>query len=159
MTAVMHLPPFQRSDGGIDAAATYAINREPPSGWPARLEGGACPLSFRRKRSFTVRQKLDLDETDPLNPLTAYARSKIETEQPVSALADRDFTPPPRQRDGLRHSPNAAQRSRVNIFWRARGEAKFASCRMVTVAPLIHAATSPGVRAFMNAPKEKSTRP
>jgi hypothetical protein len=33
-------------------------------------------------------EKLDLDENDPLNPLTAYARSKIETEQAVSRLAD-----------------------------------------------------------------------
>jgi nucleoside-diphosphate-sugar epimerase len=32
-------------------------------------------------------------ENDPLNPLTAYAKSKIETEKAVSALADRDFTP------------------------------------------------------------------
>jgi nucleoside-diphosphate-sugar epimerase len=37
--------------------------------------------------------KLDLDENDPLNPLTAYARSKIETNQAVSALADGNFTP------------------------------------------------------------------
>jgi nucleoside-diphosphate-sugar epimerase len=36
---------------------------------------------------------LDLDENDPLNPLTAYAKSKIETEQAVSALADGEFTP------------------------------------------------------------------
>jgi nucleoside-diphosphate-sugar epimerase len=37
--------------------------------------------------------KLDLDESDPLNPLTAYAQSKIETEAAVSALADDFFTP------------------------------------------------------------------
>lgn len=37
--------------------------------------------------------KLDLEETDALNPLTAYAKSKIETEARVSDLADDDFTP------------------------------------------------------------------
>src|SRR5438874_1814591 len=36
---------------------------------------------------------LDLDEDDPLNPLTAYARSKIETERAVAELADGSFTP------------------------------------------------------------------
>src|SRR5262249_15026385 len=36
---------------------------------------------------------LDLDESAQLNPLTAYARSKIETESAVSALADDNFSP------------------------------------------------------------------
>jgi nucleoside-diphosphate-sugar epimerase len=38
-------------------------------------------------------EKLDLAEDDGLNPLTAYARSKVETESAVSELADAGFTP------------------------------------------------------------------
>jgi nucleoside-diphosphate-sugar epimerase len=34
-----------------------------------------------------------LDETDPVNPLTAYAKSKIDTEVEVSKLADSSFSP------------------------------------------------------------------
>jgi len=34
-----------------------------------------------------------LDETSPMNPLTAYARSKVETERALSRLADDDFSP------------------------------------------------------------------
>ena len=37
--------------------------------------------------------KLDLDENDPLNPLTAYAKSKIEVEEAVSRIADDHFSP------------------------------------------------------------------
>src|SRR5439155_26025530 len=33
-----------------------------------------------------------LDETSPMNPLTAYARSKVETERALSRLADDDFS-------------------------------------------------------------------
>jgi nucleoside-diphosphate-sugar epimerase len=35
----------------------------------------------------------DVVESDPLNPLTAYARSKIETEEAVRPLADDSFAP------------------------------------------------------------------
>ncbi len=34
-----------------------------------------------------------LDETSPMNPLTAYARSKVETEAALAALADERFSP------------------------------------------------------------------
>ncbi len=37
--------------------------------------------------------KLNVDETNPVNPLTAYARSKIESEKQISALADTQFSP------------------------------------------------------------------
>jgi nucleoside-diphosphate-sugar epimerase len=36
---------------------------------------------------------MDLEEGDPLAPLTAYAKSKIETEEAVSKLADDGFSP------------------------------------------------------------------
>ena len=52
----------------------------------AYLFSGSCSV-------YGQGEKLDLDEDDPLNPLTAYARSKIETERTVSRLADDSFTP------------------------------------------------------------------
>ena len=39
----------------------------------AYLFAGSCSV-------YGQGEKLDLDENDPLNPLTAYAQSKIETE-------------------------------------------------------------------------------
>ena len=53
---------------------------------PRYLFAGSCSV-------YGQGEKLDLDEGDPLNPLTAYAQSKIETEAAVSALADDSFTP------------------------------------------------------------------
>ena len=53
---------------------------------PRFLFAGSCSI-------YGKGEKLDLDEDDPLNPLTAYAQSKIETEQAVSKLADASFTP------------------------------------------------------------------
>lgn len=50
------------------------------------LFSGSCSV-------YGAGEKLDLEEGDPLNPLTAYARSKIETEEQVSQLADDGFTP------------------------------------------------------------------
>lgn len=50
------------------------------------LFSGSCSV-------YGAGEKLDLEEGDPLNPLTAYARSKIETEELVSELADDSFTP------------------------------------------------------------------
>jgi nucleoside-diphosphate-sugar epimerase len=56
------------------------------AGVPRFLFAGSCSV-------YGQGEKLDLDEGDPLNPLTAYAKSKIETEQAVSQMADASFTP------------------------------------------------------------------
>ena len=56
------------------------------AGVPRYLFAGSCSV-------YGQGEKLDLDENDPLNPLTAYAQSKIETEAAVSKLADDSFTP------------------------------------------------------------------
>ncbi|MDQ2623155.1 MAG: SDR family oxidoreductase, partial [Actinomycetota bacterium] len=56
------------------------------AGVPRFLFAGSCSV-------YGKGEKLDLDESDPLNPLTAYAQSKIETETEVSKLADDSFTP------------------------------------------------------------------
>lgn len=93
---VMHLAAISNDPmGELDAEVTYAVNRDASvrlarvakeAGVPRWLFAGSCSV-------YGQGEKLDLEEGDPLNPLTAYARSKIETEQAVSELADGDFTP------------------------------------------------------------------
>jgi len=93
---VMHLAALSNDPmGEIDAQLTYDVNRD-ASIRLARLAKRAAVPRFLFAGSCSVYgqgEKLDLDESDPLNPLTAYARSKIETEAAVAALADQDFSP------------------------------------------------------------------
>ena len=93
---VMHLAALSNDPmGELDAAATFAINRDASiqvaqfakkAGVPRYLFAASCSV-------YGAGQKLDLDEGDPLNPLTAYAKSKIDTERAVSKLADDTFSP------------------------------------------------------------------
>ena len=92
----MHLAAISNDPmGELNAQLTFDINRDASirlakmakqAGVPRFLFAGSCSI-------YGKGEKLDLDENDPLNPLTAYARSKIETEQAVSELADASFTP------------------------------------------------------------------
>lgn len=81
--------------GEINPELTLSINRDASVqlarfakqvGVGRYLFSGSCSV-------YGKGEKLDLDENDPLNPLTAYAKSKIETEIAVSGLADDEFTP------------------------------------------------------------------
>jgi nucleoside-diphosphate-sugar epimerase len=93
---VMHLAAISNDPmGELNAQLTFDINRDASirlaetakqAGVPRFLFAGSCSI-------YGKGEKLDLDESDPLNPLTAYARSKIETEQAVSKLADASFSP------------------------------------------------------------------
>ena len=93
---VMHLAAISNDPmGELNAQLTFDINRNASirlaeiakhAGVPRFLFAGSCSI-------YGKGEKLDLDENDPLNPLTAYARSKIETEEAVSKLADESFTP------------------------------------------------------------------
>lgn len=93
---VMHLAAISNDPmGAVDAGLTFDINRDASirlarltkqAGVPRFLFAGSCSV-------YGQGAKLDLDESDPLNPLTAYAQSKIETEQAVSRMADADFSP------------------------------------------------------------------
>ena len=93
---VMHLAAISNDPmGDLDPRITFDINRDASirlaetakrAGVPRFLFAGSCSI-------YGKGEKLDLDEGDPLNPLTAYAKSKIETEQAVSKLADADFSP------------------------------------------------------------------
>jgi nucleoside-diphosphate-sugar epimerase len=93
---VMHLAAISNDPmGDLNAQLTFEVNRDASIrlarlakqvGVPRYLFAGSCSV-------YGKGEKLDLDENDPLNPLTAYAQSKIETEQAVSLLADSDFSP------------------------------------------------------------------
>ncbi|MEM7620119.1 MAG: SDR family oxidoreductase [Pseudomonadota bacterium] len=81
--------------GDVNPEITYSINRDASistaelakqAGVPRYLYSASCSV-------YGKGEKMDLSEDDPLMPLTAYAKSKIETEQAVSRLADENFTP------------------------------------------------------------------
>ena len=93
---VMHLAAISNDPmGALNAQITFEVNRDASIrladlakrvSVPRYLFAGSCSV-------YGKGEKLDLDEADPLNPLTAYAQSKIETEEAVSAMADESFTP------------------------------------------------------------------
>jgi nucleoside-diphosphate-sugar epimerase len=93
---VMHLAAISNDPmGSLNPQITFEINRDASIrlahlakevGVPRYLFAGSCSV-------YGQGEKLDLDENDPLNPLTAYAQSKIESEKAVSHLADDHFTP------------------------------------------------------------------
>lgn len=106
---VMHLAAISNDPmGALDPGVTLAVNRDASirlasvakaAGVPRFLFAGSCSV-------YGKGAKLDLDEGDPLNPLTAYAQSKIETEAAVNALADRSFSPTTlRNATAYGHSP------------------------------------------------------
>jgi nucleoside-diphosphate-sugar epimerase len=159
---VMHLAAISNDPmGEVDSAATYAINRD-ASIRIARLakKVGVSRFLFAASCSvYGAGQKLDLDESDPLNPLTAYAKSKIETEQAVSKLADRNFSPAYlRNATAFGHSPMLRIDLVVNNLLAcavATGEIRIMSDGSPW-RPLIHCRDiASALIAFMNAPKER----
>jgi nucleoside-diphosphate-sugar epimerase len=94
--SVMHLAAISNDPmGALDGEMTLQVNRDASirlahitkqAGVPRFLFAGSCSV-------YGKGTKLDLDENDALNPLTAYAQSKIETELAVSKLADGAFCP------------------------------------------------------------------
>jgi nucleoside-diphosphate-sugar epimerase len=158
---IMHLAAISNDPmGEVDAAATYAVNRDASiriaqlakkAGVPRYLFAASCSV-------YGAGEKLDLDETDPLNPLTAYAKSKIETEQAVAKLADQDFTPAYlRNATAYGHSPMLRIDLVVNNLLAcavATGEIRIMSDG-TPWRPLIHCRDIAGAFvAFMEAPKE-----
>jgi nucleoside-diphosphate-sugar epimerase len=158
----MHLAALSNDPmGEVNAAATYAINRDASiriaqlakkAGVPRYLFATSCSV-------YGAGKKLDLDENDPLNPLTAYAKSKIETEQAVSALADDSFTPAYlRNATAYGHSPMLRIDLVVNNLLAcavATGEIRIMSDGSPW-RPLIHCRDiARAFVAFMSAPKER----
>jgi nucleoside-diphosphate-sugar epimerase len=159
---VMHLAALSNDPmGEVNAAETYAINRDASiriaqlakrAGVPRYLFAASCSV-------YGAGHKLDLDENDPLNPLTAYAKSKIATEQAVSALADESFTPAYlRNATAYGHSPMLRIDLVVNNLLAcavATGEIRIMSDGSPW-RPLIHCYDiARAFIAFMNAPKER----
>jgi len=159
---VMHLAALSNDPmGEVNAATTYAINRDASiriaqlakaAGAPRYLFAASCSV-------YGAGQKLDLDETDPLNPLTAYAKSKIETEKAISALADNNFTPVYlRNATAYGHSPMLRNDLVVNNLLAcavATGEIRIMSDGSPW-RPLIHCRDiARAFVAFMTAPKER----
>jgi nucleoside-diphosphate-sugar epimerase len=93
---VMHLAAISNDPmGAMDAQLTFDINRDASiriaqlakeAGVARYLFAGSCSVYGQGKT-------LDLDESATMNPLTAYAQSKIETETAVSHMADTNFSP------------------------------------------------------------------
>jgi nucleoside-diphosphate-sugar epimerase len=159
---VMHLAAISNDPmGEVDSAATYAINRDASirvaqlakkAGVPRYLFAASCSV-------YGAGEKLDLDESDSLNPLTAYAKSKIETEKAVSLLADRDFTPAYlRNATAYGHSPMLRTDLVVNNLLAcavATGQIRIMSDG-TPWRPLIHCRDiASAFVAFMNAPRER----
>ncbi len=159
---VIHLAALSNDPmGEVDPAATYAINRDASiriaqlakrAGVPRYLFAASCSV-------YGAGHKLDLDETDPLNPLTAYAKSKIDTEQAVSKLADENFTPAYlRNATAYGHSPMLRIDLVVNNLLACAvgtGEIRIMSDGSPW-RPLIHCRDiARAFVAFMNAPKAR----
>ncbi len=95
--AVCHLAAISNDPmGDLDPQITYSINRDASVNL-AKLAKDAGVGRYLFSGSCSVYGKgadptLALTETDKLNPLTAYAKSKIETEEQTAHLADDNFT-------------------------------------------------------------------
>lgn len=93
---VMHLAALSNDPmGDVNEELTYSINRDgsirlgelsKEAGVPRFLFSSSCSI-------YGKGEKLDLEETDPTNPITAYAHSKIDTENALIAIADDSFSP------------------------------------------------------------------
>lgn len=93
---VMHLAAISNDPmGDLNPEITYSINRDgsihlakiaKQAGIPRFLFSSSCSAYGRG-------ENLELDETAQLNPVSVYAKSKIDTEKAVSAMADTNFSP------------------------------------------------------------------
>lgn len=93
---VMHLAALSNDPmGDIDPNLTYLINKEgsiqlaklsKSAGVPRFLFSSSCSIYGKADKPYMV-------ESDPTIPLTAYAISKIESENTISQMADSRFSP------------------------------------------------------------------
>lgn len=93
---IMHLAAISNDAmGELNPQVTYAINRDgsirlaqlaKDVGVPRFLFSSSCSI-------YGQGASLHLDEDAPFNPITAYAESKIATEQALRELADDHFCP------------------------------------------------------------------
>ncbi len=94
--AVLHLAAISNDPmGDLDADITYGINRDASVRLAelAKQVGVERFVFFGSCSVYGKGEKLDLEETDPLNPITPYATSKIDSEERIAPLADERFSP------------------------------------------------------------------
>lgn len=94
--AVMHLAAISNDPmGDLNENITYDVNLHgtvnlaklaKEAGVPMFLFSGSCSV-------YGKGEKLDLSEGDALNPVSAYAVSKVKSEIEIAKLADANFTP------------------------------------------------------------------
>lgn len=93
---IMHLAAISNDPmGEMNPDITFSINREGTINVAkkAKKAGVARFLLSSSCSIYGKGEKLDLDEKNKVNPLTAYATSKIESENAISKLAGDNFTP------------------------------------------------------------------
>lgn len=93
---IMHLAAISNDPmGDLNAHITYSINREGSINLAknAKLAGVERFLFSSSCSIYGKSEKLDMEESDPTFPLTAYAISKIECENEIAKLADTTFSP------------------------------------------------------------------
>ncbi len=159
---VMHLAAISNDPmGDLDPEITYSINRKASvslaemakqAGVPRFLFASSCSI-------YGKGAKLDLDETDPVSPLTAYAESKIAAEQAIFKLADNAYTVASlRNATAYGYSPALRIDLVVNNLLACaitRGDIRVMSDG-TPWRPLIHCKDiASAFIAFMDAPKEK----
>lgn len=93
---IMHLAAISNDPmGDVDPDITYSINREgsirlakiaKQAGVPRFMFSSSCSTYGKGANN-------DLDESAPVNPLTAYAISKIDVENTLKKMADKSFCP------------------------------------------------------------------
>jgi len=94
--AVCHLAAISNDPmGELNQEITVRVNRDQSielarkakaAGVERFLFSGSCSV-------YGAGEDMDLDENAPLNPVSCYAKSKIEAEEQISALADGGFSP------------------------------------------------------------------
>lgn len=93
---IMHLAGISNDPmGDLNPEITYSINQD-ASIRLAKLSKQAGVKKFLFSSSCSIYGKgvnNDLNETTPVNPLTAYATSKIEVEKQLTEMADENFCP------------------------------------------------------------------
>ncbi|MFY0643131.1 MAG: SDR family oxidoreductase [Bacteroidia bacterium] len=159
---VMHLAAISNDPmGSLVEDLTYSVNREgsielarkaKEAGVPRFLFSGSCSV-------YGKGASLDLDENAELNPITAYAHSKIATEKAVREMADESFCPSYlRNSTAYGYSPNLRIDLVVNNLLGcafAKGDIRIMSDGSPW-RPLVHCADiARAFVAFLEAPREK----
>ena len=158
---VMHLAAISNDPmGELNPELTYSVNREgsiqlaklaKKAGVPRFLFSSSCSI-------YGKGETLDLNESASMNPLSAYAESKIDTEKAISEMADENFSPVSlRNSTAYGHSPVLRIDLVVNNLLGcafARGDIRIHSDGSPW-RPLIHCKDiARAFVAFMEAPRE-----